>query len=732
MRIRPIWTGLLLLAVLGIGRGGGAAHADDDDATALKAGAAERQVLRPGQPTWTARVEVPEDAVALHVAVCGTEDVDLYVKRGRPAAGNLAQDADAMSRGSSMRELVTVTPTTDAKLREGTWFITVENPRSERTGTRIEVVALVDRPDGPESILPGGEFVGALDTDTTTLELRTFLPTQARSLVLDIEGAEDRNVRYELSGPGDTSRAGRAPRRIVVNRSESPPGEYALRLERKLKDGTKTAIRVRTFWVYEDGAEMSPGRDPVLHAGEPLTVGLGGDWHPVLRRIRIPVERIVAGFEVEAENSAGADVDLYLRRSSPIATGAGDADYLALSSGPRERLLVGGMRELPKGTYYLEVVLVDGCGPVSVTLRMRLIPLRAGRGTWGDKAPPLLAPGKWIEGQVGSGLPGVTWHRVRVPAGTISLHAVLYGADAPLDMLLIRRTDGSIMRRAMSPRVDERLDHVFTEPPDTPRHFVLGILNRNTNEPEIGYRLALTFDDPPGPPPGVTWPPVMELDDLNPEERVAAATVEITVKGDAGGSGACVTPGGLILTCRHVLETGARGGPVQQDGILVAFPYRFDTAPRQAFIARLVHEDAEKDLALLEIRTDVFGKKLGKDVRLPTVTLGDDEALRLGSPVMVCGYPAEGSARARTPVVLTRGAVAGLERQGTSLRWVKTDAWIGLGHSGGCLVDGKRHLVGIAAATLGPNDVLGLAVPLSAVPGAWLRLIRGKLVKKKD
>lgn len=729
MRVPLFRVGLVLLLGLGVASPARRAAADDD-VPRLEVGAPERHTLPPGQARWTAQIDVPEDAVALHVAVCGTEDVDLYLKRGRPAAGNLAQDADVVSRGSSLRELVTVTRTSDAKVRAGAWFVTVENPRAERVGAAIEVVALVDRPGGPESILPGGEFVGALDTDTRSLVLRSFLPTRARSLVLEIEGAEDQTVRYELRGPSDTWRAGHAPRRIVVTRAENPPGEYTLKLERSVADGTKTAVRVRSFWVYEDGAGMSPGRVPILRAGEPLTLGLGGDWHPVLRRVQIPVERSISGFEVEAENGAGADVDLYLRRSSPIATGAGDADYMALSTGPRERLLVGGVRELPKGTYYLEVVLVDGCGPVSVTLRMRTIPLRAGRGTWGDEDPPLLEPGAWIEGKVGAGLPGVTWYRVRVPAGTITMHAVLYGADAPLDLLLIRRTDGSIMHRAMSPRVDERLDHAFSEPPDTPRHFVLGVLNRNANEPEIAYRLTLTFDEPPGPPPGVAWPPVMTTEGLNPDERVAAATVEITVKGDAGGSGACVTPDGLILTCRHVLETAERGGPVQESGILIAFPSRFDTAPTQSFLARLVHEDAAKDLALLQITTDVFGRRLAKDAALPTVVLGDDQALRLGSPVAVCGYPAEGSAHARTPVVLTRGAVAGLERAGGSLRWVKTDAWIGLGHSGGCLVDAERRLVGIAAATLGPNDALGLAVPLSAVPEGWLRTIRERLTAR--
>ena len=49
-------------------------------------------------------------------------------------------------------------------------------------------------------------------------------------------------------------------------------------------------------------------------------------------------------------------------------------------------------------------------------------------------------------------------------------------------------------------------------------------------------------------------------------------------------------------------------------------------------------------------------------------------------------------------MILTRGSIAGLEAVGGAPRWIKTDAWIGLGHSGGSLLDSGMRLVGVPAA----------------------------------
>ena len=78
----------------------------------------------------------------------------------------------------------------------------------------------------------------------------------------------------------------------------------------------------------------------------------------------------------------------------------------------------------------------------------------------------------------------------------------------------------------------------------------------------------------------------------------------------------------------------------------------------------------------------------------------DPDALELGAPVTIYGYPADGSERNRTPLTLSRGVVSGLE------------------------ADAAGRLLGVPAATLGDLEVLGLAVPLSMLPAAWRARLR--------
>ncbi len=713
-------TGLLLAALFAFAPRG---HAEEPETRTLRDAVAMQTLMLEGRTTWTARIDVPAGTVALHVGACADTDIDLYLRFGEPVKDDFAAEADAVSRGDSFREIVRLTPTSTVPIKPGAWFVTVQN-RTPSRSANVEIVAMLDAEDGAVSVFPGNEAVVAPRDDAKSIALRSFLPQRARSLIVEIDEITDERFAYALEGPGGYLRRGRGPKHIVLMRGESPPGTYTLSV--KATDGAAlpSRLRVRASWDYGRGAALPQVAEPVLRESTPVVVTLGGESNPVIRRVRVPVAPRTRGFEIQAENSAGADIDLYIRRGGRPQKGDEDADYFALSSAPRERLVVGGAMPLKSGTYFCEVVLVDGCGPVAVTLRMRTIAAKPGRGTWGEKEPPLLAPGAWVRGTVKSGLVGVTWYSIRVPAKTKSMHAMLLNATAPLDLVVARWTDGSVMRRGLSPRVDERIDHTFARPPDTPRRFVLGVLNRGAHRDEVRYRLALSFNGPPALPKDLVWPPVMSLEGLNDRERVAAATVELTVAGDAGGSGACVSPRGLILTCRHVLDPRRRDGMIQRRRILVAFPTRLDAPPTQAFFARVVEEDKAKDLALLELTTDVFERKIPRGLALPWVRMGASAGLHLGDPLWVLGYPAEGSDRSRTPVILTRGSVAGLERKNSALRWIKTDAWIGMGHSGGSVIDAQARLIGVAAATLGNNEVLGVAIPVSVVPDAWKARIR--------
>ena len=690
-----------------------------DEPLLLEDGVA-RMLELPDDGGWLGRIVVPEDATALVVAAFSRRNVDVYLRHEQPLARASAPAADVAGRGAESMEALRLDASTPVRLRPGTWFVAVTPATPSDRSARFELVAFVDRGRGTPTVLAGEDPERTFVVHRDRPELRTFLPTLAQRLMLSVEGAGRTGIHFRIDGPGDYRREGTGPRTIVLDRDEAPAGAYTLDLGAPRGVALPETVKVRATWTSDAAPVPSSEPQPVVEPGSSTTVTLGGGG-PTARTLRIPVQPGSGALLLEATNPAGADVDLYVRRGGPLASGDQDADYFALSSAPAEHVVLGGVNGLPSGTYYCELVLVDGEESVPVTLSVRQRPRRPTAGTWGDELPPELEPGVWVRGRVEAPIAGIAWFGLTVPAGTRSLHALLLGSTAPLDLVIARRTDGSIMRRALTARVDERIDHIFDEPPDSERVFVLGVLNRNALEKVVDFRLAFQLDRQPDLPEDVTWPPVISWQGRSPTVRAAAATVELTVRDNAGGSGTCVTPGGRILTCRHVLEieAGKRGGGIQREGILVAFPATLDHPPVQSFLARVTADDPRKDLALLAITSDVYGRAVPPDIVLPWLPMGDSTSLELGDPVMVFGYPSEGSERSRTPVILTRGTISGLEALGDAPRWIKTDAWIGLGHSGGSLVDAGMRLVGIPAATLGKGEVLGLAVPVSLVPAAW-------------
>jgi len=714
-------AGWFFLAIcLGLGAGPTLA-VRADETTDLEDGVA-RMLGLPAAGVWSGRIRVPEDATALAVAVCSKRNVDLYLRRGKAVAKERLQDADASSRTAGAIETLRLAPGEAVPLKPGAWHVIVAPAGAADRGARFEIVAFVDRRRGTPTVLPGEDVERVIPVHGDRPELRTFLPRLATSLTLQLEGAGRDGVHYRLDGPHEYRRSGAAPRALVLQRADSPSGAYTLDLAAEGTTHLPPNVRVRATWASE--ARRKKRRPmPFVRPGSSLTLPLRTAEGPTSRTVRIPVAPGTGGIELDATNKTGADVDLYVRRGGPLEAGDEDADYFALSSAPFETLYLGGVNGLPAGLYYCEIVLVEGTGTVPVTLTVRAHAKELGRGTWGEGEPPRLAYDSWTRGRVEAGRAGVTWYDIVIPAGTRSFHALLLGATAPLDLVLARKTDGSIMRRALTARVDERIDHTFATPPSGPRLFALGVMSRNALERVVDFRVAVSLDGQPKLPKDLAWPPLVTWQGRSPVVRAAAATVELTVNDNAGGSGTCVTPRGRILTCRHVLELAGAKGRIQRADILVAFSARLDEPPVQSFLARVTAEDRDKDLALLEITSDVFGRPLAEDLSLPWLPLGDSADLELGDPVMVLGFPSEGSERSRTPVILTRGTVSGLEAVGGAPRWIKTDAWIGLGHSGGCMVDEALRLVGVPAATLGAGEVLGLAVPLSLVPAGWRALI---------
>lgn len=173
------------------------------------------------------------------------------------------------------------------------------------------------------------------------------------------------------------------------------------------------------------------------------------------------------------------------------------------------------------------------------------------------------------------------------------------------------------------------------------------------------------------------------------------------------GSATCVDPRGYFLTNCHVANPRAMGMPSPQANALgIAVMERSDEPPVLTYYADVVAQSPELDLAVMKVKSRIDGKSI-RGLKLPYLPIGDSDVIELGDFLSIFGFPGIGG----DTITFTSGNVAGFtkERQVRARRaWIKTDATIAGGNSGGTAVDLDGKLVGIptqAAAGTGITPV---------------------------
>jgi serine protease DegS len=156
------------------------------------------------------------------------------------------------------------------------------------------------------------------------------------------------------------------------------------------------------------------------------------------------------------------------------------------------------------------------------------------------------------------------------------------------------------------------------------------------------------------------------------------------------GSGVIFNEHGYILTNNHVVEGAAGIEVALRDG--------------RSAEAKLVGTDPESDLAVLKIDLD----------KLPSITLGSSDQLRVGDVVLAIGNPFGVGQTVTLGIV----SATGRDRIGinTYENFIQTDAAINPGNSGGALIDAYGNLVGINTAIFsksGGSQGIGFAIPMS-------------------
>jgi len=157
------------------------------------------------------------------------------------------------------------------------------------------------------------------------------------------------------------------------------------------------------------------------------------------------------------------------------------------------------------------------------------------------------------------------------------------------------------------------------------------------------------------------------------------------------GSGTIITTDGLILTNAHVVLSD-RFYTVKD--LIVSMTVAQDSPPVQTYLASIVQADANLDIAVIKIRADINNNPINPStLNLPAVLLGNSDALQLGDPITIIGYPGIGG----ETITLTKGEVSGFTSETAygNRAFVKTSATIAGGNSGGLAANAEGEIIGI-------------------------------------
>jgi serine protease Do len=166
------------------------------------------------------------------------------------------------------------------------------------------------------------------------------------------------------------------------------------------------------------------------------------------------------------------------------------------------------------------------------------------------------------------------------------------------------------------------------------------------------------------------------------------------------GSGFIIRPDGTILTNAHVVAD--------------AQEVTVKLTDRREFKAKVIGSDPQSDVAVLKIDAG----------NLPTVKMGDSNAVRVGEWVVAIGSPYG------FENTVTSGIVSATSRSlpdGTYVPFIQTDAAVNPGNSGGPLFNMKGEVIGINSqiySRSGGYQGLSFAVPINVASNVEDQLVR--------
>jgi len=174
---------------------------------------------------------------------------------------------------------------------------------------------------------------------------------------------------------------------------------------------------------------------------------------------------------------------------------------------------------------------------------------------------------------------------------------------------------------------------------------------------------------------------------------------------EGSGSGFIINSGGQILTNAHVVDGADTVTVTLKDG--------------RTFDGKVLGEDRITDVAVIKIAAN----------NLPTIALGNSEALQPGEAVIAIGNPL-GLNNTVTSGILSATGRSGSDIGASDKRvdYIQTDAAINPGNSGGPLLNAEGQVIGMNTAILRGAQGLGFAIPINTAQRIAQQLIaKGKV-----
>lgn len=223
--------------------------------------------------------------------------------------------------------------------------------------------------------------------------------------------------------------------------------------------------------------------------------------------------------------------------------------------------------------------------------------------------------------------------------------------------------------------------------------------------------------DPSQDPPKGSDTPQAGKNDFN-LQKISKSTIKLYTLDDnfnviAMGSGTIINKDGYILTNFHCV--GENGGLYNSEGyVAIAITDDVKKNIQPQFLAQYRSGVEYLDLAVVKIVTDLNWNSVSAvDLNLSPATITDSDSVELGDIINILGYPGVGG----ETITFTAGHVSGfVDDDGDSeIDWIKTDAVVNHGNSGGTAINNKGEMIGVPTAKIigADNDIMFYLKPVN-------------------